>query len=123
MSDDQERQRLASLYEGLRLKLLDLTKRNRMLNYGLGARGKRNLQIVDEVLEEIYRKLASEDVALRIAPLPDPEGIPREEKTEEFISAFDHAKVSDVEYLTKVEALESAGRDDEMAITVLDREL
>jgi hypothetical protein len=44
-------------------------------------------------LEEIYRKLTGEDAALRIEPLEEPEDIPPEEKTEEFIAAFEHAKV------------------------------
>jgi hypothetical protein len=54
-----EQLRLAHLYEQLRLKLLDLSKRNRMLNYIFSTRSKRYLQIVDEVLEEIYRKLGA----------------------------------------------------------------
>ena len=38
MPDLIEQQRLESLYEKLRLKLLDLSKKNRMLNYSLGVR-------------------------------------------------------------------------------------
>src|SRR6266581_3424832 len=113
VEDLNEQSRLAATYENLREKLLDLSKKNRMLNYSLGARSKRHLQIVDEVLEEIYRKLVSEEAVLRIEPLEEPEDIPPEEKTEEFIAAFEHAKVSNLEYLTRLQALESAGRDDE----------
>ena len=36
--DATEQIRLHRLYEGLREKLLDLTRRNRMLNYTFGAR-------------------------------------------------------------------------------------
>ena len=75
MLDATETQRLASLYEQLRLKLLDLSKKNRMLNFSLGARSKRHLQIVDEVLEEIYKKLVEEDGTLRINPLVEPDNI------------------------------------------------
>ncbi|MCA1386123.1 MULTISPECIES: DUF4011 domain-containing protein [unclassified Bradyrhizobium] len=94
-----------------------------MLNYSLGARSKRHLQIVDEVMEEVYRKLAGEDASLRIDPLEEPEDIPPEEKTEEFIAALEHAKVSNLEYLTKLQALESSGRDDEFSLGKLEREL
>ena len=80
--DIDEQSRLAATYENLREKLLDLSKKNRMLNYNLGARSKRHLQIVDEVLEDTYRKLTGEDAALRIEPLEEPEDIPPEEKTE-----------------------------------------
>ena len=57
--------RLTEVYGRLRLKLLDLSKKNRMLNYNLGSRSKRHLQIVDEVMDEIYKKLAGDDATLR----------------------------------------------------------
>jgi hypothetical protein len=56
-----ETQRLALLYEQLRLKLLDLSKKNRMLNYSLGAKSKRSLQIIDEVLGVISHVEAMKD--------------------------------------------------------------
>lgn len=123
LDEPNEELRLAGLYDRLRLKLLDLSKKNRMLNYSLGARSKRHLQIVDEVMEEVYRKLAGEDASLRIDPLEEPEDIPPEEKTEEFIAALEHAKVSNLEYLTKLQALESSGRDDDSSLGKLEREL
>ena len=94
-----------------------------MLNYNLGVRSKRHLQFVDEVMEEVYRKLAQEEASLSIKPLREPDDVPPEEKTEEFIAALEHAKVSNLEYLTKSQALESAGRDEEIELSKLDREL
>jgi very-short-patch-repair endonuclease len=123
VDDLGEQGRLTEVYRRLRLKLLDLSKKNRMLNYNLGSRSKRHLQIVDEVMDEIYKKLAGDDATLRIEPLDEPEDVPPEEKTEEFVGALEHAKVSNLEYLTKLEVLESAGRDDELALAKLDREL
>jgi hypothetical protein len=96
--DSTEQGQAAATFEKLRERLLDLSKKNRMLNYNLGARSKRHLQVVDEVLEEIYRKLTDEEVSLRVEPLEEPEDIPPEEKTEEFIAAYEHAKVSNLEY-------------------------
>src|SRR5260370_4579636 len=86
-----EQDRLTEVYGRLRLKLLDLSKKNRMLNYNLGSRSKRHLQIVDEVMDEIYKKLAGDDATLRIEPLDEPEDVPPEEKTEEFVGALEHA--------------------------------
>jgi len=123
MLDAPEKQRLSNLYEQLRLKLLDLSKKNRMLNYSLGARSKRHLQVVDEVLEEVYKKLVEEEASVRILPLDEPDDIPPEERTEDFIAALGQATVSDIEYLTKLEALKSQGRDDEIAVGRLEREL
>ena len=81
MSDSSEQQRLEGLYERLRLKLLDLSRKNRMLNYGLGVRSKCYLQIVDQVLEGVYSKLVGDEARLRISFLPEPDGLPSEEKT------------------------------------------
>ncbi|WP_084572943.1 DUF4011 domain-containing protein [Methylocapsa aurea] len=123
MQDETEQSRLAKLYEQLRLKLLDLSKRNRMLNYSFATRSKKHLQIIDHVFEDVYRKLVAEEAALEIQGLPDPDDIPADERSEEFKSALEHARVSDVEYLVKREALESKGRDDEIAVATLEREL
>ena len=76
MSDASEQQRLESLYEKLRLKLLDLSRRNQMLNYSLGVRSQRYLQIVDDVFEDVYGKLVSEETRIRISFLPEPDGLP-----------------------------------------------
>ena len=76
MLDATETLRLSSLYEQLRIKLLDLSKKNRMLNYILGARSKRHLQLVDEVLDEVYKKLVEEEASLRILHLEEPDDIP-----------------------------------------------
>src|SRR5260370_10026600 len=86
-----EQDRLTEVYGRLCLRLLDLSKKNRMLNYNLGSRSKRHLQIVDEVMDEIYKKLAGDDATLRIEPLDEPEDVPPEEKTEEFVGALEHA--------------------------------
>jgi hypothetical protein len=48
---------------------------------------------------------------------------PRRRRLKEFIAALEHAKVSNLEYLTKLQALESAGRDDELALEKIEREL
>jgi Protein of unknown function (DUF4011) len=118
-----EQRRLNEVYDSLRLKLLDITKRNRMLSYGLSPRSKKHLQIVDEVPEEIYKKLVEANASLRIAPLEEPDDIPREERSEDFVEALERAKVSDIEYLTKLQALENTGHDDEFEIIKLERQL
>jgi very-short-patch-repair endonuclease len=120
MLDVDEQERLKGLYERLRIKLLDLSKRNRMLNYPLGARSKRHIQIVDVTLDWACSKLLDDEASLRIAFLEQPEGTPKDEKTQEFMDAFEHAKVSDVEHLTALEGLINTGRDDEIAVERLE---
>ena len=84
MLDTHDGARLSKLYEELRLKLLDLTRRNQLLNYSLRPRSRRFIQIVDTTLESVYGKLVSDDAPLRIDPLPEPDDVPPEERTEEF---------------------------------------
>ena len=123
MSDAPEDTRLKGLYEDLRLRLLDLSRRNQLLNYGLSARSKRFLQIVDGTLDGTHNLLAGDEATLRIAPLPEPDDVPSEERTDEFRSGLDRGRATDVEYLTAVEAIEAAGRDDEAAMEKLERGL
>ena len=111
-----EHARLGKIYDRLREKLLDMRLSNPMLSYKHRATSKRQLQIVDEVPEEVYGALTGEGAALEILPLAEPEGIPADEQTEEFRAELEHAKVSDLEYLTELAALENAGRDDEFAL-------
>src|SRR5713101_3451004 len=102
MVDDVEQSRLATIYGNLRERLLDLSLRNPMLSFKHRATSKRQLQIVDAVPDEVYRKLVAESVSFELVPLPDPEEIPADERMEEFLAALAHAKASDLEYLTKV---------------------
>jgi hypothetical protein len=123
MLDTSDSTRLSELYEELRLRLLDLTRRNQLLNYSLSPRSRRFIQIIDATLEAIHRKLVSEEATLRIEPLPEPDDIPVEERTDEFRTELDRAKTTDVEYLASLEAMASTGRDDEPALEKLDRQL
>lgn len=121
--DPPEGDRLKRLYEDLRLRLLDLSKRNQLLNYRLSTRSKRFLRIVDGPLEDAHQRLVGDEETLRIAPLPEPDDIPSEERTDEFRLALDRARATDVEYLTAVEAFEATGRDDDAAMEKLERQL
>ena len=120
---DGEEARLARLYQALRERLLDLTKRNQLLNYRFSARSRRFVQVVDGSLEAIYCWLVSEQSSLRIKPLPEPDEIPRDERTDEFRAALDHSKVTDVEYLAALEALETAGRSEEIEVAKIETKL
>ena len=115
MPDTPETARLEKLYENLRERLLDMSLRNPMLSYKHRATSKRQLQLVDEVPENVY-DLLTDGGALEIVSLPEPDDTPLDERTEEFTSALEHARVSDIEHLTKLQALESAGRDDEFEL-------
>ena len=111
--DKAEIDRLTGLYERLREKLLDLSKRNRMLNYKISERSKTQLRIVDEVLEDVYKQLAGNEHSFRIVPLPEPDDIPADEKTDDFLNAMAHGRVSDLEYVKAIEDLDRDEPNDE----------
>lgn len=94
-----------------------------MLNYSLGARSRRHIQIVDTTLEDVYARLVGEETKLKIAFLREPEDLLPEEKTEDFLEVLEHAKVSDTDYLTTLDTLEREGRDDEIELAKLERQL
>lgn len=55
--------------ESLRRRLLDLTARNRLLNFTHGRAG--NVRVIDELADELHRLLFSE-TELHFAAVPDP---------------------------------------------------
>jgi hypothetical protein len=61
-----------------------------MLNYSFGVRSQRYLQIVDDELEGVYGKLVGDEARLRISFLPEPDSLPPEEKTDDFLAALEH---------------------------------
>ncbi|GJD34012.1 DUF3320 domain-containing protein [Methylobacterium aerolatum] len=95
-------------YEKLREKLLDMGLRNPMLSYKHRPTSKRQLQIIDEVPEAIFDLLA-DGTSLEIVPLPEPDDVPPDEKTDEFVSALSYAKATETEYLEAIEAIEAEG--------------
>jgi very-short-patch-repair endonuclease len=118
----QETLRLEKLYEGLRERLLDMSLRNPLLSYKHRPSSKKQLQIVDEVPQAIYELLTG-GASLEVLALPEPADAPQDEQTEDFVAALAHAKASDLEHLTKIEALESQGRDDEIELGKAERDL
>jgi hypothetical protein len=69
--DFNEQEQLESVYEGLRLRLLDLSRRNQLLNYNLRPRSKRFVQIVGCSLEAAYRRLAIDEATIKVSALPE----------------------------------------------------
>ena len=96
--DPEEQKRLEGLYEGLRIRLLDLSRKNQLLNYNLRPRSKRFIQVIGCSLEDAHRRLALDEATLKVSALPQPDAHPADERTEEFRAALDRAKNIDVEY-------------------------
>jgi hypothetical protein len=59
----------------IRRKLLDLSRRNRLLNHRAGSR---SLTIVDELPDQVFKALVADGQTMYFAPLPEPEEENRE---------------------------------------------
>lgn len=119
----EEALRLKRIFENLRHRLLDLTRRNQLLNYGLSPRSKRFLQAIDCDIEGVHRRLFNEEQSVEILPLPEPDSIPSDERTDEFRVALERAKATEIKYLSALEALGAAGQVSEADLERLEREL
>lgn len=119
-SDNQEERRLKADFAKFRDRLLDTTNRNPMLSYKHSVKSKRQLQFVDVDMEGAYKAL-TDGRALKVLALPEPEDAPEDEKSDDFIAAFEQARLSDADHLAALDAL---GSDVEnAALTTLERAL
>jgi len=114
-------QRYQRLYDDLRKKLLDLSRRNPMLNYKHRAGSRRQLRIVHTNLESAFAELTTKQRELPFAPLPEPDDIPDDELTDTFKAALGHAKSTDLDYLTRLAALDAIARQDDASLARLER--
>ena len=93
----------------LRMRLLDLSNTNRLLNYKFDGRSRNRIRLVDELPDQIVDKLQN-GKRLLFRALPEPGDEPGDEKSDSFLLALEQTRGSDEEYLT---ALEKLGEDEE----------
>ena len=82
----------------LRQRLLDLSNRNRLLNFKHSPRGAKYVRIVDETPKRILELIESAS-AFDLAPLPAPPDEPEDEHTPEFVTGFKEALLTDKVFL------------------------
>lgn len=92
------------LIADLRRRLLDLRNNSRLLNFRFSDRARTHVRIIDELPHIIYGKLL-DGRKLTFAALPEPEDEPEDERSDEFLLAFEAARMSDEEYLGALEQL------------------
>ncbi len=89
----------------LRQRLLDLSNRNRLINFKHSNRGGRQVRIVSEWLPKLIDVLET-DKPVELVPLPPLPGTPDDESKPEFVSALDEALLTDKAYLKAVEKVD-----------------
>ena len=89
----------------LRLKLLNLTARNPLINFRHKETNKNQIRAIDEIIDIMFEKLYLKSQNLEFLSLSEPDFNPPDEKTEKFINELEIAKQSDEEYLKELEIL------------------
>jgi len=74
----------------LRMRLLDLTNANRLLNYKFSDRSRRQIRLVDERPDALMEHL-EDDKRLTFKPLPELTDEPKDEQEETFVVALEQA--------------------------------
>lgn len=92
------------VYQELRERLVDQTRRNRLLHFKHTAKGTM-LRFVDEEPDLVLGHLQN-DGRFRFKALPDPEDEPANERTLEFRAALSKARVTDEAYRIAIAALD-----------------
>ena len=95
----------------LRQQLLDLSNRNRLLNFKHTANSGRYVRVVDESAPNLFNEVLA-DAKIELVPIPNPPDEPDDEKTEEFRSACNQALLTDKSYLKDAGDIADSGGDD-----------
>ncbi|MCZ0933330.1 MAG: DUF4011 domain-containing protein, partial [Oligoflexia bacterium] len=90
-------------------KLLDLSKRNKMINCRFQSRSKTHFRIIDEVPDLLYKKLINENMEFK--SLPPLNNNPTDENTPEFKKEIFLAKSIDQEYMQNIQMIEQKQED------------
>ncbi|MDO8749941.1 MAG: DUF4011 domain-containing protein [Dehalococcoidia bacterium] len=110
----ERQQRTAKVVADLRLRLLDLTNRNRLLNATFSDRSASHVRVIDELPDTLHQKLI-DGKALSFRALPEPPDEPHDERSENFQKELDAARVSDIDYL---EAMGQLQEDDDSSAKI-----
>jgi len=89
----------------LRLKLLNLTARNPLINFRHKETNKNQIRFIDEIIDIMFEKLYLKSQNLEFLSLSEPDFNPADEKIEKFINELEIAKQSDEDYLKEMELL------------------
>ena len=109
------------LYEDLRTRLVDRTRRNRLLHFAHGAKAGL-IRVVDKAPDDVFTHLRNEG-RVGFRPLPDPERESPDEKTPEFQAALRAAHVTDEAYRRAVAELDADDPAASARETRIEREL
>ena len=97
--------------EKLQQRLLKLTTSNQLLNTNFQSRGLDRFRIIDELPDELYSLLVNDKV-MRFDPLPLLGDDPRDEQKPQFKKLLEDLRLTDVDFLRKIDQIEREDVDD-----------
>lgn len=111
LPEDSPQARMAKQkIEQLRQQLLDLSSRNRFLNFQHAARRGRFVRIIDESINEMFSHI-SDGKQFELVAVPEPAGTPDDENNPRFKETLEVALLTDKDYLKEVAKLEETAGD------------
>jgi very-short-patch-repair endonuclease len=96
-------------------RLLDLTARNRLLNFKFSERSRTQIRIVNDSPNRIYKRL-SEGRRLELRSLPEPDGTPPDEGSEHFQQMLMEMRSTDEEYQNAIATVNGENPEQVQAI-------
>lgn len=96
--------------EALRPQLLDLTRRNPLINTRFSARSTSYVRVVHELPDVLLNKLSG-NTKMTFMPLPPLDSDPKDEQASEFQLAFKRALVADVDYQNAADEIDPDSED------------
>lgn len=96
----------------LRLRLLDLSGRNRLLNFKFSERSRTQLRLVNNLPDQIFEKL-EKGTALTLASLPEHSEHSADEDDDTFLLMLETLRDADEHYMVAVASLDEANPDSE----------
>ncbi len=92
--------------EKLRLRLLDLSRRNPLISTQFRPQSNSHIRVVDELPDVLFSDLRAPE-GMRLIPLPGLDDTPKDEETEEFHRALSVARYTDTEYREAIAVLDA----------------
>jgi hypothetical protein len=96
--------------EGLRPRLLDLSRRNPLVASKLTPRSNSHVRVVDELPDELFYNLCNNQL-MRFVALPPLGDDPKDEETDIFRETLVNARLTDLAYQSATEALDHDAED------------
>ncbi len=107
-SPDELRELLITKIEGLRRRLLDISRRNPLISANINPRSNALVRVVDELPDILADNLTNDRArqSMQLVPLPDFKEHPLDENTSAFIAAVSAARASDEEFITAMDKID-----------------